>query len=159
VEELNAAGNVATEKISRFKADLDHEAIVRSSGERELEQEQLRGELEGKGSEMLKRDSELQQKGSAMQTAQQELEEMRQRAEGVVVTLMSECATFEEAKECLDDLNRVLIAQDEAEVREQMTMDHCQRAVKVFKFKKYKRGTKTGNKVRPRGTRLRLEPS
>ena len=50
---------------------------------------------------------------------QQELGEMRQRAEGAEATLRSERDAFEEAEECHeDDLRRTLIAQDEAEVRE-----------------------------------------
>ena len=39
-------------------------------------------------------------------------------------------------------MSRALIAQDAAEVQEQVTIDHCQMAVKVFKFLKkiYKKG-------------------
>ena len=63
------------------------------------------------------------------------------RAEGAEATLRSERAAFEEAKECLeDDLSRALIAQDEAEKREQAVIEQCQREIKVFKFEKYKDG-------------------
>ena len=55
VEELSAAEKVATE-ISRLRANLDHEAVLRSN-RKELKQH--RRELEKKGLEMLKRDSEL----------------------------------------------------------------------------------------------------
>jgi len=61
---------------------------------------------------MLKRDSELQQKEYALLAAQQELEEMQQRAEGTEATLRSERDIFNEARECPhDDLSRALIAQ------------------------------------------------
>jgi len=54
--------------------------------------------------------------------------------------------------ECLDDdLNRALIAQNDAEACEQATIDHFQWAVKVFKSKKYKEG----NEYRKRGASLR----
>ena len=42
MEELSVAGKAATEKISRLQSDLDHEAAVQRSQEKELEQ--LRGE-------------------------------------------------------------------------------------------------------------------
>ena len=97
------------------------------------------------GSEMLKIDSELHQKEFALQTAEQELKEMRQRAEKAETTLRSERDTFEETKECLgDDLSRALVAQDEAEACKREVVDHCLRAVKIFKFKKYKEGYKDG---------------
>jgi len=90
---------------------------------------------------MLKWDSELQQKEFVLQTAQQELKEMRQRAERAEAILRSEHNAFEEKMECLEDnLSRALIAQDEAKVCERKAIDHCQRAVKIFKFKKYKEG-------------------
>jgi len=54
-------------------------------------------------------------------------------------TLESERVAFDATKACLeDDLNRTLVAQDEAESREREAIDHCQRALKVFKYKKYK---------------------
>jgi len=72
---------------------------------------QLRGKLEKKVSEMLKRDSEMQQKESALLATQQDLEEMQQHAEGTEATLRSERDVFEEVRECLnDDLSWVLIA-------------------------------------------------
>ena len=136
MEKLSAAGKAATEEISRLKVDLSHEAVVRSSLEKELAQ--LSGELEKKGLKILKRDSELQQKEFALQTVQQELEKIHQHAEGAETTLRLERDTFEET-ECLeDDLSRALIAQDEAEAHKQEAINHCQRVVKVFKFKKYK---------------------
>jgi len=47
--------------------------------------------------------------------------------------------------ECLnDDLGRAQIALDEAEAREQEAVVECQRALKVFKFKKYKEGYEDG---------------
>jgi len=46
-----------TEEISRLKVDLDREVVAHSSRE---DVAQLRGKLEKKGSEMLKRDFELQ---------------------------------------------------------------------------------------------------
>jgi len=46
-------------------------------------------------------------------------------------------------------LSRALIAQDATEAQEQATLDHCQKAVNVFKFKKYKEGMKTGNEMCP----------
>ena len=134
MKELSAAKKTVTEEVSRLKVDLDHETVVCSNQE---EMAQLKEELEKKGSEALDRDSELQQKEFALQAAQQELEKMRQRAEGAEATLRSERDAFEEAQECLkDDLSRALVAQDEEEAREQATIDHCQRTVKVFKFKK-----------------------
>jgi len=42
VEDLNTAGEAATEKINRLQADLDHEVAIQSSREKELEQ--LKGE-------------------------------------------------------------------------------------------------------------------
>ena len=137
MEELSAAEKAATEENSQLRADLDHQAVVRSNWEERLEQ--LRGELE-KGSDVLKRDSDMKQKKLALQTAQRELEETRQRAEGAEATLRSKWNAFEKAKECLeDDLSRPLITQDKAEVREQATIDQSQWAMKVFKFKKYKK--------------------
>ena len=44
-----------------------------------------------------------------------------------------------------ENLNQVQIALKEAEVREQGAVADCQHALKVFKFKKYKEGTKTGS--------------
>jgi len=90
---------------------------------------------------MLKRDSELQQKESALLAVQQELEEMRQRAEETEAALRSERDAFEEAKKCLNDnLNQVQTALEEAEARDQESIADCQHALKVFKFKKYKEG-------------------
>ena len=83
MEELSAARKAATEEISRLRADLKHKAEVCSNRE---ELEQLRRELEKKGLEVLKRDSELQQKKLVLQAAQQELEEMHQRAKGAKAT-------------------------------------------------------------------------
>ena len=60
MEELSVAGRAVTEEISRLRVDFGHEVVAHSSREEELAQ--LRGELEKRGSEMLKRDSELQQK-------------------------------------------------------------------------------------------------
>ena len=71
MEELSAAGKAVTEEIGRLKVDLDHEAGVRSSREKELAQ--LREELDKRGSEMLKNDFKLQQKEFALQTTQQGL--------------------------------------------------------------------------------------
>ena len=56
MEELSVAGQAAIE-IGRLKEDLSRKVVTRLS--REEEMMQLRGELEKKGSEMLKRDSEL----------------------------------------------------------------------------------------------------
>jgi len=76
---------------------------------------------------MLKRDSELQQKEFALLKARQDLEEMWLRAEAA---LRLERDAFEEARECLnDDLNRVQIALEEAEAREQETVTDCQHAL------------------------------
>ena len=95
---------------------------------------------------MLEKDSELQQRGSALLAAQQPLEEMRQRAEGAKATLRSERDAFEETVEYIkDDLSRAQIAHDEAEAREQEAIADCQRALKVFKFKKYKERYEDGN--------------
>jgi len=62
--ELSVAGKATTGEISRLKVDLGREEVARSSREEELVQ--LRGELEKKGSEVLKRDSNLQSKESAL---------------------------------------------------------------------------------------------
>jgi len=73
---------------------------------------------------------------------------MCQRAEKAEATLRSEHDAFGETKECLkDDLSRMLITQDEAEVREQEAIDHWQKMVKVFKFKKFKERNKDGKKI------------
>ena len=94
---------------------------------------------------MLNRNSELQQKKSALLAAQQELEEMHQRAEEAEATLRSERDAFEKATECLnDELTRAQIAQDEADEREQQAIADCERVLKVFKFKKYKEGYEDG---------------
>jgi len=88
---------------------------------------------------MLKKNSKLQQIEYALLTAQQVLEETCQHAEGTEATLRSEQDAFEETMECLnDDLSRAQITLDEAKAREQETVADCQRALKVFKFKKYK---------------------
>jgi len=77
---------------------------------------------------------------------------MCQRAEEAEATLRSEWDTFEEARDCLkDDLSRALIAQDAVEAQEQVMIDHYLKAVKVFKYKKYKEGYKDGK----RGASLR----
>jgi len=60
MEELSVAEKAVTKEISRLKVDLGREMVTRSSQKEKLVQ--LRGELEKKGSKMLKRDSELQQK-------------------------------------------------------------------------------------------------
>ena len=71
---------------------------------------------------------------------------MRQRAEGEETTLGSERDAFEEAMEYLkDDFSRAQIAHDEAKAHELEARADCQRTLKVFKFKKYKEGTKTGS--------------
>ena len=44
-----------------------------------------------------------------------------------------------------DDLEKAQIALDEAKAHEQEAIVNCQRTMTVFKFKKYKRGTKTGS--------------
>ena len=77
MEGLSATGKATTEESSWLKVDLGREVVARSSREDVV---QLRVELEKKGSEMLKRNPELQQE-SALLAAQQELKEMRQRAE------------------------------------------------------------------------------
>ena len=56
MEKLSSAGQAAIE-IGRLKEDLSRKVAARLN--REEEMVQLRGELEKKGSEMLKRDSEL----------------------------------------------------------------------------------------------------
>jgi len=44
-------------------------------------------------------------------------------------------------RECLtNDLNRVLIALEEAEAREQEAIADCRHTLNVFKFKKYREG-------------------
>ena len=92
-----------------------------------------------KGSEILEKDSELHQREFALLVAQQTLDEVRRCADGTEATLRSKRDVFEEAMECLnDDLGRTQIALDEAEAHEQEAVVECQRALKVFKFKKYK---------------------
>ena len=56
MKKLSAAGQVATEEIGRLKEDLSHKVAF----SQEEEVVQLRGRLEKKGSEVLKRNSELQ---------------------------------------------------------------------------------------------------
>ena len=59
---------------------------------------------------------------------------------------------FEETVEHLkDDLSRAQIAHDKAEAREQEAKVDCQRALKVFKFKKYNKKYKEGYKDEKRG--------
>ena len=102
------------------------------------------GDREKKGSEMQK-DSKLQQKESALLEVWQDLERMRVRVEEAEAALRSERNAFEEVRECIsDDLNRVQIAHEEAETREWKAVDDCQHALKVFKFKKYKKGYEDG---------------
>ena len=138
MEELSAAGQVATEEIGWLKEDLSREVSARLSPEEAVVQ--LKGELEKKGSEVLKRDSELQQRESALLEARQDLEGMRLRAEEAGVALRSDQDAFEKVRECLIvDLNRVQIALEEAEAREQEAVTDCQHALKVIKFKKYKK--------------------
>ena len=68
---------------------------------------------------MQRRNSKLQQKEFALQKTRQELDEMGQRAEGAEATLELERAAFNEVRACLEDnLNRALVAQDEAEACE-----------------------------------------
>ena len=62
--ELSVVGQVVTEEIGWLKEDLSREVAVRLSREEEVVQ--LNGELEKKGSKVLKRDSELQQKELAL---------------------------------------------------------------------------------------------
>ena len=63
------------------------------------------------------------------------------RAEETEATLRSERDAFAEVRECLtDDFDRVQIALEEAEAREQEAVADCQHALKLFKFKKYKEG-------------------
>jgi len=58
------------------------------------------------------------------------------RAEETEATLRSERDAFEEVRECLtDDFDRVQIALEEAEAREQEAVADCQHALRVFKFK------------------------
>ena len=123
IEEVSVAAKATTEEVSWLRADLDHKTVDRSNRE---ELEQLRGEMEKKGLEMLKRDSELQRKELVLQTAQRELEEIYQRAEGAEATLRSEQDAIKEARECLKyDLSRAWIAEDAAEAQEQATIDRC----------------------------------
>jgi len=94
---------------------------------------------------VLKRDSELQQKDSALLEARQDLEGMRLRAEEAEAALRSKRDAFEEVRKCLtNDLDRVQIALKEAEAHEQVVVVDCQHALKVFKFKKYKKGYEDG---------------
>ena len=85
---------------------------------------------------------------------------MRLRAEEADAALRSERDAFEEVRECLTDhLNWMQIALEEAEACEQEAIADCQPTLKVIKFKKYKKGTKTGDVGCLQGTRLRMDPS
>jgi len=113
MKKLSVAGQVATEEIGWLKEDLSHEVAL----SQEEEVVQLRGKLEKKGSEVLKRNSELQQKKFALLEARQDLEGMRLGAKEAEAALRSEGDAFEEVMDCLtDDLNWVQISLEEAEV-------------------------------------------
>jgi len=88
MEDLSAVWQAANEEIGRLKEDLSREVAARLSRKEEVVH--LRGEVDKKGSEMLKRDSELQQKEFAQLQARQVLEGIRLRAEEAEAALRSE---------------------------------------------------------------------